>query len=98
MFNLVVSRFATTIWPLRRFRRGLTPSSRGSPNARRGMSALLTVMVMLSCFVMFTAAVATMAIQRIRGTNTAILQQRANYGCQAGFVWACEWLESQMTY
>lgn len=65
---------------------------------RRGISPLFIVLCALSIFAIFTAAVSQMAIERVRGTSRTLLQQRANYACEAGFIWATEWLEQQITY
>jgi hypothetical protein len=62
------------------------------------MAPILTVIVFLSIFAMFTAAAGELAIERLHGTNRAYLQQRANYGCQVGFLMATEWLEAQINY
>lgn len=65
---------------------------------KRGMSAIFTVLVAITMFAIFTAAVGNLAIQRMRGSSRGILQQRANYACEAGFVMATEWLEQQIRY
>jgi hypothetical protein len=67
-------------------------------NRKRGMSALFTVLVFLAVFAIFTSAVGNLAIQRMRSSSRAVLQQRATYACEAGFVLATEFLEKQITY
>src|ERR1017187_1084883 len=67
------------------------------PAGRRGM-ALFTVLVSLVIFALFTAAIGELAIERMRGSSRSILQQRATYAAEAGFVEATEYLEGQMQY
>jgi hypothetical protein len=67
-------------------------------NRKRGMSALFTVLVFLTIFAIFTSAVGNLAIQRMRSSSRAVLQQRATYACEAGFVLATEYLEKQINY
>ena len=75
-----------------------TMTSPAQKTTGRRASALFTVLCALAVFAIFTAAVASMVIERVRGTKRGVLQKRANYACEAGFVLATEWLEQQINY